>query len=807
MKKIRSILCLLLVLAMALSLAACGNKEQGSAKPDQPQQEETPEYGYKTSFRELNVPEDSYLNLQVYTDKGFYATSYEKTGQRELREGEVLDYEGQLDIYSTRIYYVPFDGQPRLLEAYEPIPAAEDTENRTNYGSGCDVQALVLREDGKLLSLDRAYENWFDGTPEEANSDSEDNYDKWRYTSSYYMRVLNEDGSEESCVRLDYKGDMGDDYLNFFGAQLDEAGNLLGLAGTKLIAFAPDGTAAYTIESDDYFENMVQLRDGRIALSISGENGMELFTVDTEKHELGERIEIPRNAYYLLPGSGDYDFYYRDGSSLYAYSAESGESEKLLNFINCDVNGDYLNGLRVDDQGNVSGVHTQWTGEERSVEYVTLSRVPADSLPQKETIRMAVMWLDQNLSDQVINFNRHSDDVRVEIVDYSEFNTEDDYEAGRTKLLTEIMSGNMPDLFVLQQLPYRQLAAKGLLEDLYPYLDADPELSREDFFPTVLKAMENNGKLCRLCPSFTIMTLLAAESLVGSEPGWTYDEFRAALASMPEGCTPVSESMARPDVLQLLLNLDMDQFVDWNTGKCSFDSQEFIDLLNFTNLFQAEYNWDPDFDWSTWESDEQRIAAGKQMCMASAIYSVDSVLYNDFYFGGSATYIGWPTNSGVGNALNLGDTAFAMGTNCANKDAAWKFLRTLLMESYQDQVWSLPVNVHSFDKQVEKAMTPEYMKDAEGNILLDENGEKKMISKGGVGMADGSVHEIYAMTQEQADKLMQVINTTERSVEFNDSIYDIVLEQAEAFFQGQKSAEEVARLIQSKANIYVNEQR
>ena len=41
----------------------------------------------------------------------------------------------------------------------------------------------------------------------------------------------------------------------------------------------------------------------------------------------------------------------------------------------------------------------------------------------------------------------------------------------------------------------------------------------------------------------------------------------------------------------------------------------------------------------------------------------------------------------------------------------------------------------------------------------------------------------------------------------NDSIYNIVSEQAQAFFAGQKSAEEVARLIQSKANIYVNEQR
>ena len=67
--------------------------------------------------------------------------------------------------------------------------------------------------------------------------------------------------------------------------------------------------------------------------------------------------------------------------------------------------------------------------------------------------------------------------------------------------------------------------------------------------------------------------------------------------------------------------------------------------------------------------------------------------------------------------------------------------------------------------------------------------------------------EIYAMTQEQADKLMELIESTDKVANYDSSIYDIVTEQAAAFFAGQKSAEEVAKLVQSKANIFVNEQR
>lgn len=39
------------------------------------------------------------------------------------------------------------------------------------------------------------------------------------------------------------------------------------------------------------------------------------------------------------------------------------------------------------------------------------------------------------------------------------------------------------------------------------------------------------------------------------------------------------------------------------------------------------------------------------------------------------------------------------------------------------------------------------------------------------------------------------------------SLRDIIDEETQAFFSGQKSAEETARMIQSRATIYVNEQK
>ena len=76
---------------------------------------------------------------------------------------------------------------------------------------------------------------------------------------------------------------------------------------------------------------------------------------------------------------------------------------------------------------------------------------------------------------------------------------------------------------------------------------------------------------------------------------------------------------------------------------------------------------------------------------------------------------------------------------------------------------------------------------------------------------DGKIYELPPMpqgsTQEQVDQIRELIETTTKVANYDQSMINIVNEEAEAFFQGQKSAQDVAKLIQSKANIYVNEQR
>ena len=817
------VLSLALCLMMVLALTACGSSGQGSAPAQETQSAQSTqntqtsqsggtsssaasEYAWKSSFLPI-VREDNDTPIQpiLFTDDGVYASGQVTLGRREASEGEVEEYEGQFNIYGSMLYFITKDGKLEPLPKYVPVPPMANPENYKDFYSYQNLGTPIVNADGNLMLLQMEGAGWFEGPESVYGTEEQYTGDYYHNEQNYDVVILSPEGEELSRAPVDL--DTTNTWLNTYNIAKDPDGNLIVVMEMTLQAIAPDGSIAWSMQLDNYVNSMVTLADGSVAVMLAGERGPELRPIDFEKKELGESFPIPDSAWTLFPGDENYDFYYTSGMFLYGFKLGEAEPVPVLNWMSCDINGDSVasQALKISSDGSITGITTDYSGGSIDTQLFTLTRVPADSLPKKQILTVAQLEYnpDYQLTNRMVRFNRSHDNVRLEYLDYSQYNTESDFTAGITKFNTEVMAGNLPDIIPTNQIAYRQIASKGLLEDLYPYLDKDPELKREDFFPNLLSALEVNGGLYQVVSGFSVETLCGAASIVGDTPGWTYDDFNAALEKMPEGCTPLEPYVTRDQVMSSLLYADMDSFVDWTTGKVNFESDNFKQLLQFVKQFPAEYNWD---EHDNSESTQDLLRQGRQMLTQTYLYGLDSILWNGANFGGQATYIGWPTSSGVGSIMRC-DNGFAMSRSCADKDAAWEFFRSMLTESGQTNQYNIPSNRNVFNKQLEDFMTPRYRKDADGNILLDENGEKIEESRGGWIDDSGVEHHIYAMTQEQADEVLSIIETCTKVASYDTSIYDIVNEQAQAFFAGQKSVDEVARLIQSKANIYVNEQR
>lgn len=803
---IKKLTALCLILAMCFSLAACGGGEASQTGTDtqNTQSGEHPEYVYAAEFETFMKDSKMYFYPRVTTADGYYITNYEKTGSF-IPEGVTPEYEGQYDVYQSMLYFCDKNGKISKLENFKAIEVPENTEGYKMYSASADIAGLVSDSEGKLICVDQMYISWYEGD-DSVTRYSDEYWMNMKYVQKYFVRRLDTDGTELSCAEIPTGSE---EYLNAWNMKLDKDNNVLISTDGGIRAINPDtGENAYMIPITGWVDNIIQLGDGRLAMSTYGENGQCLAILDTENKTVGEQIDIRFDLYNCVPGDSEYDLYYTSGTNFYGY--KWGEDPvKLFSWLSCDVNCNMLVRSDVQPDGSVISFVNEWnqSDDTYNCERITVTKKPYDSVPHKEIITMAGVYTNSSYIDSIIKFNRSNDKYRIEVTDYSEYNNEQDgWDAGATKLNTEIMAGNVPDILMLGGLNYTQLAAKGLLEDLYPYIDADKELSRDDFFQNVLDAASVNGKLCTTVSGFSINGVAGAASVVGDKAGWTYDELEEALSNMPDGCTAFDKYVTKESILTSCLALDMDDFVDWSTGKCSFDSQQFIDLLEFANSFPTEYNWENDEGESTYD----RIMQGKQMLLQFSTYSIEDLMYNNFqkYFGGDVTFIGYPTMNGTGNMIQLNDSGIAMSAKSPYKDAIWEFLRTFFTEKYQQNTWNLPSNRKVFEAKLKEACTVEYQKDENGNYTLDEKGEKIPVVKYYLwDEQEQKDREYYCMDEASAQQLRELVSTTTKVANYDDSIFEIVREQAQPYFEGQRSAEDVAKLIQSKANIFVNEQR
>ena len=831
MKGYQRPLALLLALSLVFVLSACA-QSGGESTETKPESVGTV---YTASLQDTGgseLPKDqSFYGTWVLSD-GFYGSIYTAVGQTEGG----IDERGEPvmeEVYEERLWHMTPDGTLRELEGYRGFHG-ENTHPDAEGWTG--LSTVTAGAEGQIIALVQVDSYW-----SEAGEDVEPYSDEWfaGYQSrhDYYLRVFDTASGEElENWRLDTAALPVSEYSDGQAYVYD----MFSLGDGRLLMQSDAALAVYDLAArrfdgvletgDSFWINNVSVQsDGTVLVSYNpaaqegGSSKLSTLNVDTMTFD--QELPFDGYLYNSASGTGDYLFFYRDGNSIYGYRRDTRNSEKLFNYLNLDLSPDGVGTLLPQEDGSflavyneyeVLPVHTLSTYDGKqsagstSTKLLTIRPVPASEVREKQHLTLATQGLDWMTQQAVLRFNRSREDVHIDVADYSEYNNEKSgWTAGATKLKTEILSGHMPDILDLEGMPARQLAARGLLLDQGALLDADGELSRGEYLPNVLDAMTEGEVLFAIPASFAVQTLVGARRVVGDTPGWTYTELMAALRAMPEGCTVLSESTDRAEVLRVMLGLDMDRFVDWSRGEVHFDSPEFLEVLQFTRDFPEEFDW-ANYEYTEESGDEYRISHGLQMLASCQLYSFENVLYYQQLFGGSEdafTLIGYPCTEGNGAVMSVLQT-YGISKDCKNTEAAWDFLRGFLTGDYQGSglLTGFPVSRAALEEKARAATEPQYFTDMDGNALLDENGEKQRMAISSYW--DGERYrEIYACSESQVRSVLDVLMNTTCMMDSNDAVYDIVTEQAQAFYAGQKSAEEVARLIQSKANIYVNEQR
>ena len=517
---------------------------------------------------------------------------------------------------------------------------------------------------------------------------------------------------------------------------------------------------------------------------------------------MSDPVDIPSSILYAQSGmmkvGENSDLIYHTNSGLYTYNIGDEEGKKKMDYINSDLYITSLQDVVELDETHFVGMFFE-SYDWGNLKAGLFTYTPPEEIPDKKAIVLAGMWLG-DIRQRVIEFNRNSQEYRITIKDYSEYNSYGDYEAGQTQMNNDIVTGNMPDILVVNSnMPIENYIAKGWLADINDFIKKDEELSQEEFVQNVFDAYSVKGKLYYVIPSFYVSTMIAKTSIVGDRTSWTMSDMIELQKSLPEG-TKMMEDMTRSNFLNSILMYCGNDFIDVETGKCTFDSEAFIDLIEYAKTFPEELVYDDSY-WETWwENSQSQYREDRTILMSAYISSVTNFRYNlNGTFGEEVSYIGFPTSSGGMGAFVSYNDAYCISAKSRNKDGAWEFLRYYLTDEYQesDNRYSFSIQKDIFEEEAQKAMERPYW--------IDENGNKQEYDD--TYYMNGEVIVIEPLTQEQVDKLVNYIYTIDNAYYYNTDIVNIIQEEIDAFFTGQKEAAEVANIIQRRAQVYVDENR
>lgn len=408
----------------------------------------------------------------------------------------------------------------------------------------------------------------------------------------------------------------------------------------------------------------------------------------------------------------------------------------------------------------------------QSSNWLVIKKQTADKLTDKVVITLGCQDTDtflDNIKSLVREYNAQSDRYQIEVVTYGQ-RSETGITTGAVDELTmALLQGDGPDLFDLSGISVKDYAAKGILEDLTPYL----EKSGIELVETVEKALRIDEKLYALSDQFTFMCMLSPEGY-SQDGGLSIQQCINLSEAYPDAL--LMSSSNKNILLDYMMNADMDAYVDFRSGTCSFDSEEFINLLKIVN------NWKDGTLMPSGLNTAEELYQHQYLIQPVTVLNMVSYLEIKEIFSDFAVVSGYPNWNGEELYPINFPSLYGINSASQNKEGAWDVIQYLLLMQKEEY---FSVTAKAFEEAL-------YVGQNESSKLYSRYTGEELT---GLVPDDGDREEIKQMLSH-----IYVFNSQQREIAF------IISEEAKTVFNGSKTPEQAAQIIQSRVSIYLSEQ-
>lgn len=628
-------------------------------------------------------------------------------------------------------------------------------------------------------------------------------YDALIKSGDYYYALR--DG--ESCVELvkldnnfeevssvlteiSYTFDIA--YIN--GLEADSEGRIYILSSYVAQVFDSELNELYNIEIAGNYEGMTACGDKVYVVEGDGTAGI-LSCIDIETQSL-KRINgsFPRQ-FRALRGT-DKKIYIVTTGMLYEYDLETEEIDDALDLIEYGVYGYSVEDIYLENDGSIAMLIDESciTPDDYGLGISVLNKVLADSLPQKQNVVVAAYapeTYNREIYNQLIKFVRSNPDYNISFENYG-----NDY--GEDVTLDEfsrmLITGVDADIILFTSYNadmVKNLADKGIFYDLTGLIEKDEKLDGA-IISNVYERMKLDGGLYGISPYCWVDTLTGRESVVGDRLQWSVSRILKILQDNQD--LNLFADGSASDALRILLDggVCMDrQFIE----NGDLNSDKFMELLELCKLC-GERNKSVEMMMP-----EKAIVDGRAIVVSDNNLLENVRDYYALYGDDNFVRVGYPDDNGGVSVINWWNV-FCINNLSENKEAAWNVVRSFFMDDFYDNIFIIS----------EAKMYPTVRKNCEKKINEYIEGQsEKTISIYSIddnfNINDEASINAPAITREQAEIIVDEINVASvSSYDIDQTIVGIILEEADYFFDGQKTASDVVKIMQDRVQVYLDEQ-
>ncbi len=762
----KRILCTLLAASIVMSISACGKKDTATAE---------------NVFDMKNVT--NYQEQDIGKDLGF-----DRLG---MRIG--LDSKNQLALTALKekdFYNVTVDSNGKRIQEYK----ADDSDS--------------------IFTLD-----------------SQDN----RYVArEKYGEVKAEDKKREvetSIVIYDSKGeklksfDLGkktytDEQAGTTDIAVDTSGNIyLLMRRAKIEVLNSEGKKIKEIEAKltDYIE--IDDKDNLLMGSFSGESGkssVESISLNQDKGKLVIELDSGHYMREMKYSHINKKLYIFTEKGLIACTPEGKIEGYVFDLKQSSLldTGIHMNDFILDKDKNIYILAFKMdhsTNKSISLLYkYSPSKVKPNTANQK-TLSIYTRYSEKYLESAIAQFQKKYPDIKIDLKDFTaatistsadgpsddEVNraqkAEEDF---RKVITTELMAGQGPDILEIDGLPYKRYIDKNTLVNLSDMIKEDKAFDINNYKQNILDAFKYKGNLFAMPVNFGFSpfaankTILDKEGIKVDDTKWTWGDF----LEIAQKITKDTNGDGKPDqyaldktspeeIFGLLLQAEEGNYIDLDNRTCKFDSKEFIDLLKFAKEFTDKGVTSPKLDIAELY---KMLDPGTIGFMRSYFGNYQSVIQTQSLMNGEVVFFNAPSYSDkrASNTFYSGRT-YAINNNSKLKKEAWEFIKLLLSDEIQsrEDMYQFPINISALDKKAKVEIERNYIYQA-----YKEKGRK-----------------IRALNEDDVKMVNKMIDSLEVCPYQEEQASQIITEGVKDFFAGKKTAEDTAKLIQSKVSIYLNE--